>query len=494
MPAKRKIKQAPVPSRPPVVTVMGHVDHGKTTLLDALRKSRVAQTESGGITQHIGAYQVVHNNRKITFIDTPGHAAFAAMRARGAKVTDVAVVVIDAVESVKPQTKESLQHIAAAKVPFLIALNKMDLPGASEAVVKKDLADAGVMVEGYGGDIVCVPVSAKTGKGMDSLLEMILLVADMRELPARPNLPLKAIVIESMLDNRRGPVATIIVKEGTLKVGEMVYANQIVGKVKALFNEDGKTMPQIGPGDPALILGLKQVPEVGAIVTTTPQLPVALPPKEVKAALPAPEPIKEGEDGEEAVKEDKLKLIIRADVAGTLEAIVNNLGGEAELVASGIGNITESDVLLAQSTGAKILAFRVPTVPSAKRLAEIEKIVIKPYSLIHELLDDISREVLHRLEPTIDEQVLGEGKIIAVFTVIGKPVAGIEVESGRLTVGNKVHLMRLGKIIGDSQIKGIHQGKESINRAKKGEQCGISLTTAVDFKVKDKLVAFTTAV
>ena len=298
MPAKRKTKQAPAPSRPPVVTVMGHVDHGKTTLLDALRKSRVAQTESGGITQHIGAYQVVHNNRKITFIDTPGHAAFAAMRARGARVTDVAVVVIDAVESVKPQTKESLQHIAAAKVPFLIALNKMDLPGASEAVVKKDLADAGVMVEGYGGDIVCVPVSAKTGKGMDNLLEMILLVADMRELPAKPQVPLKAIVIESMLDNRRGPVATIIVKEGTLKVGEMVYANQIAGKVKALFNEDGKTMPQVGPGDPALILGLKQVPEVGAIVTTTPQLPAALPAKEVKADLAEPIP---GNDGEEVV-------------------------------------------------------------------------------------------------------------------------------------------------------------------------------------------------
>jgi len=484
--------------RPPVVTVMGHVDHGKTTLLDALRKSRVAQTESGGITQHIGAYQIVHKDRKITFIDTPGHAAFAAMRARGAQVTDIAIVVIDAVESVKPQTKESLNHIKAAKVPFLIALNKMDLPGASEAVVKKDLADAGVMVEGYGGDIVCVPVSAKTGKGMEALLEMILLVADMRELPAKPQAPLKAIVIESMLDNRRGPVATVIVKEGILKVSEVIYANQVEGKVKALFNEDGKLMPEAGPGDPALILGLKQVPEVGAIVTTTPQLPVAmpvgrqaLPAKEVKPALPAG---KKGETDEAEVKEDKLKLIIRADVAGTLEAIVNNLGDEAELVASGIGNITESDVLLAQSTGAKILAFRVPTVPSAKRLAEIEKIVIKPYSLIHELLDDISREVLHRLEPTIDEQVLGEAKVIASFTVVGRPVLGVEVESGRLTVGNKVHLMRLGKIISDSQVKSIQQGKESINRAKKGEQCGVSLTSAVDFKVKDKLVAFTTAV
>src|SRR3989344_1264721 len=467
--------------RPPVVTVMGHVDHGKTTLLDALRKSRVAQTESGGITQHIGAYQIVHKDRKITFIDTPGHAAFAAMRARGAQVTDIAIVVIDAVESVKPQTKESLQHIAAAKVPFLIALNKMDLPGASEAVVKKDLADAGIMVEGYGGDIVCVPVSAKTGKGMDNLLEMILLVADMRELPAKPQAPLRAIVIESMLDNRRGPVATVIIKEGILRIGEVIYANQVEGKVKALFNEDGKTMPEVGPGDPALILGLKQVPAVGAIVTTTPQPLVAMP--VAKPALPAKE-----------VKEDKLKLIIRADVAGTLEAIVNNLGGEAELVASGIGNITESDVLLAQSTGAKILSFRVPTVPSAKRLAEIEKIVIKPYSLIHELLDDISREVLHRLEPTIDEQVLGEAKVIASFTVIGRQVLGVEVESGRLTVGNKVHLMRLGKIISDSQIKSIQQGKESINRAKKGEQCGVSLTSAVDFKVKDKMVAFTTAV
>ncbi len=459
--------------RPPIITVMGHIDHGKTTLLDALRQTDVAAKEAGGITQHIGAYQVDHQGKKLTFIDTPGHAAFSKMRSRGAGVTDLVILVIDAVESVKPQTKECLEHIKAAGVPFLVAINKMDLPNAVPEIVKKDLADNGVLVEGYGGDIVCVPISAKTKKGIPELLEMMLLMAEMQKLTADPNGPLKAAVIESTLDPKRGPVATVIVKAGTLQVGQDVYTPETSGRVRNLLDWQHQPLRQALPGNPIQILGFKQVPIVGSVVTDQPvtQLPI-----------------------EKAVKivssDKKLKLLIKADVAGTLEAIVNNLGGEVELVGQSVGTINESDVLLAQSTGSRIVAFRVKVSSQAASLAEKEAVLIKSYQLIHELLDDIQQQILKLLEPTIDEQVLGEAAVLQAFTVKGGLIAGCQVISGKLSFNDQVHLMRGEQLVASSRIKSIYQGKESVDKAKRGEQYGIGLANKLEFQAKDKLVAF----
>jgi translation initiation factor IF-2 len=462
-------------SRPPVITVMGHIDHGKTTLLDALRQTNVAAKETGGITQHIGAYQIEYQGKKLTFIDTPGHAAFAKMRSRGAAVTDLVILVVDAVESVKPQTKECLEHIKAAAAPFLVAINKMDLPNAVPEIVKKDLADCGVLVEGYGGDIVCVPISAKTKKGLPELLEMILLMAEMQKLGGEPAAPLQAVVIESTLDPKRGPTATVIVKDGSLTIGREVFAEDADGKVRQLLSWQNRPLSRALPGDPALVLGFKHVPKVGSLITDKPQ-EIKVKAVSVKAA-----------GGEK-----KLKLLIKADAAGTLEAIVNNLGDEVEIVGAGAGNINESDVLLAQSTGARIVAFRVKASYQAESLAEKEGVLIKSYSLIHELLDDIQQQILKLLEPTIDEQVLGEVTIIQVFTVKNSQIAGVQVNSGKLTVGDQVHLLRGDNLIANSRIKSIFQGKESVQKAKRGEQYGFGFANQLEFQPKDKLVAFKT--
>jgi len=489
--AKQPKSKPSAPARPPVITVMGHIDHGKTTLLDALRQSNIAAKESGGITQHIGAYQVNHQGRKLTFIDTPGHAAFAAMRSRGAQATDLVVLVIDAVESVKPQTKECLDHINHAKVPFLVAINKIDLPNAVPDIVKKDLADAGVLVEGYGGDIVAVPISAKTKKGLDQLLEMILLLADMQALQADPQAPLSAVIIESSLDQKRGPLATIIVKNGTLKIGDNLQAENTFGKVRALFDEQAKHLKTVLPGQPAQVLGFKQVPPVGSQVTSQPPSQTPTPSPSTTKTPPPPEADKDAKDAQETKTDlKKLKIILRADVAGTLEAITQNLSDEVTLISSGVGDVNESDVLLAQSTGATIIAFRVKSTATAKQLADTEAILIKTYSLIHELLDDLQQQILKLLEPTIDEKVLGEAKIIAQFTVKGQAIAGCQVESGKFTVGDLIHLQRGKDQLADSKIKSIHQAKQAVDKAKKGDQCGLTFTTDLDFKLKDRLIAY----
>jgi len=463
-------------TRPPIITVMGHIDHGKTTLLDALRQTNLAARESGGITQHIGAYQIDHQGKKLTFIDTPGHAAFSKMRSRGASVTDLVILVVDAVESVKPQTKECLEHIKVAKTPFLVAINKMDLPNAVPEIVKKDLADNGVLVEGYGGDIVCVPISAKTRKGLPELLEMVLLMAEMQKLSADPKGPLKAVVIESTLDPQRGPVATVIVKSGTLVVGQDVFTPESTGRIRNLLDWQHQPLMQALPGAPALILGFKQVPEVGSVVTDKAVSSVPVIEKQVK----------------QVSLEAKLKLLIKADVTGTLEAIVNNLGDAVELVGQGIGSINESDVLLAQSTGARILAFRVKVSSQAESLAEKEAVRVKSYQLIHELLDDIQDQALKLLEPTINEQVLGEASVLQVFTVKNSQIAGCQVNSGKLTAGDMVHLLREDRLIASSKIRSIYQGKEQVAKAKRGEQYGIGLANKLELQPKDKLVAFKT--
>jgi len=475
--------------RAPVITVMGHIDHGKTTLLDAIRETNQAARESGGITQHIGAYKVTHQGRPLTFIDTPGHAAFAAMRSRGTKVTDLVILVVDAVEGVKPQTKESLDHIKAAGVPFLVAINKIDLPDAAPDKVKSQLAEAEVLVEGYGGKVVAVPVSAKTKKGLDQLLEMTLLSADFLDLPSKPEADLAAAIIESELDRRKGPLATVIVKAGTIKVGGDLVAGPTSGRARAIFDENGQNLAQILPGEPGQILGFRHVPPVGATVTSHAPEGQALEESSVRLrGGVAPAAHLEGETSNE--NEKSLKLILKADASGTLEAIKQNLEDSVTLVSSAVGDVSEADVLLAQSTGAQILAFRVKTSSSAAKLAEIEGITVTSHQLIHELLDDVSQKVLKLMEPTIDEDILGEAKIIAEFTVGGQKIAGCEVTAGKLTVGDKVHLVRGQDQLLDAKIKSLHQGKDTVDKVKKGEQGGVAFTTELDFKVKDKLIAF----
>lgn len=450
--------------RAPIITVMGHIDHGKTTLLDALRQTHVADKESGGITQHIGSYQIEFEGRPLTFIDTPGHAAFAAMRSRGVQATDLVILVIDVFESVKPQTKECLELIKSSNVPFIVALNKMDLPNATPVIVKKDLADCGVMVEGYGGNVVCCEISAKTNQGIPELLEMILLVADMQNLISEPTAPLEAVVIESYLDQHRGPIATIIVKKGTLKIGDNLNLGQTTGKVKALFNDKGENITSVLPGCPALVLGFNSVPSVGA--------------SNITSSIPS------------TSTSTHLKLILKADVSGTLEAIIQNLGPDVVLISSGIGEINESDVSLALSTGAKIIGFRVKTNSSAIHLAEIESIFIKNYTLIHELLADLQAQILKILEPTIDEAILGEAKIIAEFKTKDSRIAGVEVISGKLSQGDSVHLLRNKLRIAETKIKSIHEGKEIVDKAKAKKQYGLIFTAPIAFQVKDTLQAY----
>lgn len=466
-------------SRPPIVAILGHVDHGKTTLLDAIRKTNVVAKEHGGITQHIGAYQIEYRGEKITFIDTPGHAAFVKMRSHGALVTDLVVLVIAADDGVKPQTKESLAHIKQAKVPFLVAINKIDLPQASPDKVKSQLAENNVLVEGYGGDIVCVEVSAKQKKGLDNLLEMILLLGKMQNLKANPKGPLEGVVIDSCLDSKRGPIATVLVKNGTLKTGELIFAEDIEGKVKLMMDENGNKVVKAEPSRPVEVLGFKKVPPIGAKVKREISLK--------KTTRPLSPKITPREDSEE---ESKIKIILKADTVGTLEAIQTNLPEEVEIILSGVGQVNESDVLLAQSIGAQILAFNVKIPSLVKKLAETEKVNIKSYNIIYELLEDIEKKVLKILEPTIDEQVLGEAEIITEFNIKGKHIAGCKIKKGKIHKNNPIHLKREGKIIADAKITSFQKEKQDIEEAKAGSEVGIVFAPDLDFKIGDVIISY----
>lgn len=467
--------------RPPVVAILGHVDHGKTTLLSKIKEIDLTKGEHGGITQHIGAYQVTYKGRTITFIDTPGHAAFEKMRARGASVTDLVVLVVAADEGVKPQTKESLKHIKAAKVPYLVAINKIDLPNISVDKVKKDLAENGILVEGYGGDVVAVAVSAKTGKGLDELLEMILLLSEMADLRADPKGPLEAVVIESKLDRARGPVATLLVKNGTLHLREEIIAENVSAKVKAMFDETGRLVKEAGPSKPVEVLGFKNLPPIGGVVKRT---------NGEIATLRTQKKREEAIETSEDTEKRKLKVILKADVAGTLEAILASFPEDVEVIYSGVGDITESDVLLASAAKSLLLGFNVHVPSQIKKLAQTEKVKIKTYSVIYELLEDIEKQVLKILEPTIDEEVLGQAEIVAEFEIKKERIAGCRVKEGRIAKSDKLHLKREKGIIGNCRIKSMKRGKESIDTAKKGEEFGAILTPTLDFKLGDMLVSF----
>lgn len=462
--------------RPPVVTVMGHIDHGKTSLLDKIRQSQLTNQEHGGITQHIGAYQIEHQGKKITFIDTPGHVAFSQMRARGAQVTDLVVLVIAADDGVMPQTKESLEHIRAAKVPFLIAINKMDLAAANPKKIKEQLKKEGVLVEGYGGETVCVEVSAKTGKGVNDLLEMILLLAEMETLKADPDGPFTGVIIESSLDRQRGPLATILVKNGRLRVGDEIQSGKLGAKVRAMFDENGQRIKVAGPSQPVEILGFKVVPRVGSVVKNN-----------QRKLLPVVEQSTTKFELTPEEKEAGLKIILKSDTQGTLEAVLGSLPDEAVVVAKSVGDVNESDVFLAATTESEIIGFNVKVSPQIKKLSQNEKVKITTFEVIYELLEALEAALKPEEK---EEEILGEAEIIAEFQIDQERVAGCRVKKGKISQDDQLRLKRGEKVIGITKIKSMKHKKEAITEARTGKEFGVLFNPPLDFKIGDVIIAY----
>ena len=487
---KKKKTEVETSPRPPIVAVLGHVDHGKTTLLDTIRKSNVAAHEHGGITQHIGAYQT-HN---ITFIDTPGHEAFAKMRSRGAKVADIALLVVAADDSVMPQTKESIEQIKAAGASMIVVMNKIDLPTAMPDKVKSDLAKNGVQVEGFGGDIPVALVSAKTGKGVPELLDLISLVAQMKGLDFAPEAPLEAVVIETRLDKGKGMVATVVVKKGTLKFGTLLFEGaKQVARVRAMFDEYGKSVTEAGPARPVEVLGFTTLPSVGSVLQTDEYLEQK--PQET-VAQNAPFTAENLPDWLKPVAEQegrKLSIILKVDTAGSMEAIIAALPKQIELVTAAIGEISEADVLTAKSAKAIIVGFNVKCPPSVEKLATAEKVVFRIYAIIYELLDELIEVVSGLKEVLAIERELGAGTVIAEFPFEKSRIAGTRVVSGRLARGDTVKIMRGEAEIARARIKSIRKGKEDVTKVEKlGVECGILFDKKVDFALQDAIIAVTT--
>ncbi|OAG27475.1 translation initiation factor IF-2 [Thermodesulfatator autotrophicus] len=492
--------------RPPVVTVMGHVDHGKTTLLDAIRETDVVSKEAGGITQHIGAYKVkLKDGQEITFIDTPGHEAFTHMRARGAQVTDIVVLVVAADDGVMDQTKEAIDHARAAGVPIVVAINKIDKPEANPERVKSELAELGLVPEDWGGDTLYAEISAKKKIGIDDLLELILLQAEMLELKAAPDRPARGRIVESRLDKGRGPVATVIIQEGTLKEGDPFVAGITYGRVRAMLDERGRRLKKAGPATPVEILGFHEVPQAGDDFIVMPDEQKARKvaeyrarkqreaeaAKETKISLDKLfEKLKEGE-----VKE--LKVVLKADVQGTLEALQDSLQKLAtdevrvNIIRSGIGAITESDIMLASASNAIVIGFNVRPTSQAKRLAEEEKVEIRFYDVIYKLIEDVKKAMSGLLEPEIEERIMGVAEVRATFKVpkVGT-VAGCYVKEGKLERGAKVRLLRDNVVIYTGKIASLKRFKEDVKEVVAGYECGVGLENFNDIKVGDLIEAF----
>lgn len=497
---------ASLQERPPVVTVMGHVDHGKTSLLDAIRNSRVTEQEAGGITQHIGAYMVEVNGKYITFIDTPGHEAFTSMRARGAKVTDIAVLVVAADDGVMPQTIEAINHAREANVPIIVAINKIDLPTANPERVKRELAEQGLLVEEWGGDTIAVPVSALKKQGIDSLLEMILLVAEMQELKANPNRLAKGTIIEAKLDKGRGPVATVLVQNGTLHVGDAIVAGTTYGRVRAMMDHNGRRLESAGPSVPVEVLGFSDVPEAGDIMYAVEDdklaRQVAEERKEKLKEASARSTLKASlddlfnqiEQGE--LKE--LKLIIKADVQGTTEAVkqaLERLSTEKvriRTIHSGVGAITESDVMLASASNAIIIGFNVRPPSSVMELAEKEKIDIRLYRVIYDAIEDVKAAIKGMFEPTYKEVVLGHAEVRTTFRISGVgTVAGCYVTDGKIMRNAQVRIIRDGIVIHEGQIASLKRFKDDVREVAAGYECGVGISNFNDIKEGDIIEAFT---
>jgi translation initiation factor IF-2 len=491
--------------RPPVVTIMGHVDHGKTSLLDSIRLSNVADREAGGITQHIGAYHVDRDGRKIVFIDTPGHEAFTRMRARGAKVTDIVVLVVAADDGVMPQTLEAIDHARAAGVPIIVAINKIDKPDAQPERIKQQLADRNLLAEDWGGDVVMVPVSAKTKQGLDLLLEMILLVADMQDLKANPERPAVGTVLEAELDRGRGPVATVIVRNGTLHVGDYFICGSVFGKVRAMFDDRGAQVRDAEPSMPTEVLGLESLPEVGdtfQVVTDTAKAKQIVIYREAKARETAMarggrmtleqlhEQLKEGE-----IKD--LNIIVKTDVSGTAEVLsdmMQKLSSEKvriRVIRSGVGAINEGDVLLASTSNAIIIGFNVRPERDAATLAEQEKVDIRLHTIIYELTDEMKRAMTGMLEPVYKEVYRGRIQVREVFKIskIGN-VAGCMVLDGTIGRDSEVRLLRDNIVVYTGKIESLRRFKNDVSEVKSGFECGLTLHNFPDVKPDDVIEAF----
>lgn len=481
--------------RPPIVAVLGHVDHGKTSLLDTIRKANVASREHGGITQHIGAYQITVDGKPITFIDTPGHEAFAKMRSRGANVADIVLLVVAADDSVKPQTKESITQIKDAGVSMIVVINKIDLPGAIVDKVKQDLARAGVQVEGFGGDVPVTLVSAKAKTGIKELLDLILLVSQMKELKGDTTAPFEGIVIETRVDKGKGMVASVIVKNGTLRTGTTLYEGvKIIARIRAMFDEFGKPVKEALPARPVEVLGFTSLPSVGAVLLDVPKTQTA------QTGTPSPRPAASfGADNlpdwlkpvAEQEKE-KLNIVLKGDTAGSLEAIIASLSDRIKIVSSGVGDIGEADILLARGSRAFVVGFNVKCPPRVAKLAQTEKVVFRIYTIIYELLDELSEVVSGMKEVLTQERELGAGTIIAEFPYEKTRIAGTRVTQGRLARGDTVKIVRTETEVARAKIKSIRKGKEEATKAEEGVECGVLFDKKVDFELQDAIIAVTT--
>lgn len=482
-------------SRPPIVTILGHVDHGKTTLLDTIRKANVAAGEAGGITQKISAYQVKKHGQVITFIDTPGHEAFSGMRERGVSIADIAILVVAADDGVRPQTKEVIQFIKEKKLPVIVAINKIDKPEARPDRVKQELAENGILFEGWGGDVICVEVSAKSGLNIDKLLESILLVAEVEEFKADHKRDGLAVVLESHLDPQKGPVATILVKTGTLKVGQDIIAGSAFGRVRRLEDFTGKNRESAGPSLPATLYGFGEVPQVNDVVQVVSGKALAR--LKSQEAL-----LKDGEVKRVAKKEDDsmkhLPIILKADVQGSLEAIEQILGAiehpevTFDEIAAGVGAITESDVKLAESAGARIYGFNVEPTSVAKRIAETAGVPIQSFNIIYKLVEAVKEEMANLLPPEIIRTDHGSLSVLAIFKT-GKRdmIVGGRVSNGKMVRKSQIEVKRNGEIVGIGVMTNLQKNKENADEVGQGNECGVVFEGPIKIAVGDTLVSYT---
>ncbi len=490
--------------RAPIVTVMGHVDHGKTSLLDALRSTEVAAAERGGITQHIGASEVEHDGKRVVFLDTPGHEAFTAMRARGARVTDIAIIVVAADDGVMPQTLEAIAHAKAAKVPIIIALNKIDKPDADPTRVKTELTEAGIVIEEYGGDVPLVAVSAKSRVGLDELIEMVLLVADLQELKANPDREAVGTIVEAQLDKNRGPIATALVQTGTLKVGDVIVVGETFGRVRAMENDRGKRVKQAGPASAVVVLGLSEVPEAGDILRVVADEKAARAMVEQRKAQVA---AKSGDGSGRATLEDlyrqiqagqakELRIILKADVSGSLGAITHALEQldqdevRLNVLHEAAGDITDNDIMLATASDAIVVGFSTNITDTARRAAEAEGVDIRLYDIIYKLTDDIEAALKGLLEPEIVEVVEGRAEVRQVIRV-GKNtvIAGSYVTDGRIVRGG-ARIWRGGRVIATDRIESLRRFRDDVREVQANYECGIGLANFHDVEEGDIIECF----
>ena len=489
--------------RPPVVTVMGHVDHGKTSLLDVIRKTSVTSHEAGGITQHIGAYQVNCQGKKIVFLDTPGHEAFTAMRARGAQVTDIAILVVAADDGVMPQTIEAINHAKSANVPIIVAINKIDKPGANPDHVKQQLAEHELVPEEWGGDVIMVPVSAKKQMGINDLLENILLVAEVQELKANPNRDARGVIIEAQLDKGRGPVATVLVQNGTLRIGDSIVAGTTFGKVRAMINDRGESVKKAGPSMPVEVLGLSDVPEAGdELAALDEKLARAIADKRIEKQRTELMKSKKVslDDLFQQIQEGHIKdlnIVIKADVQGSVEALTGSLLAlnkneevRVSIVHSGVGAVSESDVMLAAASNALIIAFNVRPDANARKAADTEKIDIRTYQVIYDALNDVKAAMSGMLAPKYKEVIDGKVEIRQVMKFSKVLVAGCYVLEGKITNNSKVRILRDNIVVFDGEVDSLRRFKDDVKEVAAGYECGLTLKDYRDFKEGDVLEVY----